>query len=64
MTKKQITTSVKINEELFEEFKILCIKYKFSFTKLANRTAHLYITDPEFRRLINNHTNHEYDKEK
>ena len=29
MTKQQLT-SVKVPEDLFEEFKISCIKYKFS----------------------------------
>jgi hypothetical protein len=54
MTDKQLT-SVKIDKELFEEFKINTIKYKFSFQKLSERAVHLYNTDPEFRKMIHNH---------
>jgi hypothetical protein len=51
------TTSVKLSKDLFDQFKITSIKYKFTFQKLAERCTHLYLTDPEFRKLINNHTN-------
>jgi len=47
-------TSVKINSELFEEFKIESIRMKFSFTKLVNRAMKLYMTDPEFKKKISN----------
>ena len=45
-------TSVKIDDSLWDEFKIECIKRKFSFQKLADRSIYLYNTDPEFRRMI------------
>jgi len=54
-------TSVKIQSDLFEEFKILCVKYKYSFQKLADRAVHLYITDPDFRKTIHNHNNLEIE---
>jgi len=38
-------TSVKIKSDLFETFKIECVKRKFSFQKLADRAIHLYLTD-------------------
>ena len=43
MPKDQQLTSVKINKSLFEEFKVECIKRKFSFQKLSERiqTANL-----------------------
>jgi hypothetical protein len=50
MSKK--LTSVKIDDSLWDEFKIECIKRKFSFQKLADRSIYLYNTDPEFRRMI------------
>ena len=53
--KKQVLTSVKIDNELFENFKIECIKRKFSFQKLAERAIHLYLTDEDFRKKIHNH---------
>ena len=56
--KKDITlTSVKVKSDLFENFKIECVKRKFSFQKLADRAIHLYLTDDDFRRTINNHNN-------
>jgi hypothetical protein len=58
MDKKDMTlTSVKIQSELFEDFKISCVKYKFSLQKLVDRTVHLYLTDEEFRKSIHNHNN-------
>ena len=50
-------TSVKIKSDLFNEFKIECVKRKFSFQKLADRAIHLYLTDENFRKQINNHNN-------
>jgi hypothetical protein len=57
-TKKDMTlTSVKVKSDLFENFKIECVKRKFSFQKLADRAIHLYLTNDDFRRTINNHHN-------
>jgi len=55
--KKQVLTSVKLDTDLFENFKIECIKRKFSFQKLSERAIHLYLTDDEFRRKVHNHSN-------
>ena len=53
--KNQVLTSVKLDTDLFENFKIECIKRKFSFQKLSERAIHLYLTDEEFRKKIHNH---------
>lgn len=45
-------TSVRLPHELFDEFRILTIKTKFSFQKLAERAIYLYTTNEEFRKLI------------
>ena len=38
MNKRELQlTSVKVHRELFEEFKIECVKTKFSFQKLSDR---------------------------
>ena len=50
-------TSVKVNEELFEEFKVMCVRTKFSLQKLVDRSIHLYLTEDEFRKQIHSHTN-------
>ena len=56
-TTDKTLTSVKIKSDLFNEFKIECVKRKFSFQKLADRAIHLYLTDDDFRKQINNHNN-------
>ncbi len=56
--KKDMTlTRVKVKSDLFENFKIECVKRKFSFQKLADRAIHLYLTNDDFRKTINNHNN-------
>ncbi len=52
-TKNQTLTSVKVQTPLFEEFKIECVKRKFSFQKLADRSLYLYLTNEDFRKQIN-----------
>jgi|TARA_R110000822_G_scaffold102812_2_gene229292 hypothetical protein len=47
-------TSVKIPEDLFEQFKIACVKYKFSVQKLTERCMFMYLTDEEFRKQVHN----------
>tara|TARA_R110000822_G_scaffold297186_2_gene419755 strand:+ start:1036 stop:1230 length:195 start_codon:yes stop_codon:yes gene_type:complete len=62
-TKNEMTlTSVKVQSGLFEDFKIECVKRKFSFQKLADRAIFLYLTDEDFRKQINAQTNLEINK--
>ena len=64
MEKKQLTlTSVKVKSDLFENFKIECVRRKFSFQKLSDRALHLYLTDADFRKRIHNHSNLEIDNQ-
>ena len=61
--KKNMTlTSVKVKSNLFENFKIECVRRKFSFQKLSDRAIHLYLTDEEFRKKIHNHSNLEINQ--
>jgi len=57
MKKDMTLTSVKIQSGLFDEFKVACVRHKFSFQKLADRAIHMYLTDKEFKKEIHNHTN-------
>ena len=58
MSKRDMTlTSVKLQSDLSEDFKVECVRRKFSFQKLADRSIHLYLTDEDFRRRIHNHLN-------
>jgi len=50
-------TSVKVDKDLFETFKIECVKRKFSLNKLVNRAIDLYLNDENFRKQVGNHTN-------
>ena len=58
MASKDMTlTSVKVQTDLFQEFRVECVKRKFSFQKLSDRAIHLFLTDEDFRKKITNHTN-------
>jgi len=56
-SKEMTLTSVKVKSDLFEDFKIECVKRKFSFQKLADRSLFLYLTDEDFRKKINSQVN-------
>lgn len=53
---KLTLTSVKVHQDLFEEFKVASIKNKFNLQKLTNRAIHLYLSNDEFRKQLHNHT--------
>ena len=53
---KLTLTSVKVHQELFDEFKVASIKNKFNLQKLTNRAIHLYLNDEDFRKQLHNHT--------
>ena len=61
-TKDMTLTSVKVKSNLFENFKIECVKRKFSFQKLDDRAIFLYLTDEDFRKQITNQSNLEINK--
>jgi len=50
-------TSVKVEEELFQEFKEECVRYKFSLQKLVDRAIFLYLTEEDFKQKLHNQTN-------
>jgi len=55
MSDKKLT-SVRVEQELFEQFKIQCVRHKFSFQKLADRAIFLYLTDDRFREKVHKQT--------
>ena len=55
MNEKKLT-SVRVEQELFEQFKIQCVRHKFSFQKLADRAIFLYLTDDRFRDKLHKQT--------
>lgn len=48
-------TSVKVDKDLFDSFKIECVKKKYSLNKLVNRAMDLYLNDENFRKQVTNH---------
>ena len=64
MGNKMQLTSVKVPEDLFEQFKIACVRYKFSVQKLTERSMFLYLTNEEFRQNIHNQLDTQLPEEK
>jgi hypothetical protein len=64
MKKKESVTSVKIESEMWDEFKLESFKKKFTLHKLVNRAIHLYLNDPEFQNMITNYSDNTDNKEK
>lgn len=51
--KKESLTSVKIDSQLWEDFKIQSIKDKISLHDLVNISIFLYLNDQSFKNKIN-----------
>ncbi len=47
-------TSVKVMQEFYNDFKILCVGSQMTLQKLTNRALHLYTENNNFRDTINN----------
>lgn len=45
-------TSVKVEPELFDEFKVTSIRTKIPFQKLVDRSMYLFLTDMDFRNKV------------
>ena len=52
---KMILTSVKVEEGRFDDFKVACIRDKFTLTNLVNRCMDLYLKDEDFKKAILNY---------
>ena len=50
-------TSVKVDKDLFDNFKVECVRRKFSLNKLVNRAIDLYLTNEDFRKQVTNYSN-------
>lgn len=59
-TKDLQLTSVKVDPQLFSEFKIQCVQSKFTLQKLTDRALHLYVTNDEFRSQIHGYNDTQY----
>ena len=52
--KNQTATTVKIEKDLYNSFKILGIQNDFTLQTFAEKCIHLYVEQPSFRSIVNN----------
>lgn len=52
--KTKIATTVKIENTLYDEFKVLGIRHKLTLQGLTERSVFRYVTENKFREEINN----------
>jgi hypothetical protein len=53
--KDKTLTSLKLEPQEFDDFKVMCVRTKFSLSKLVDRSMHLYNNDESFRKLMHNY---------
>jgi hypothetical protein len=52
-TPKKVATTVKIDPALYDEFKVLGVKYKLTLQALIEKTVYRYVNDDFYRDSIN-----------
>ena len=50
-SQKSLTT-LKLEPQMFDDFKVLCVRTKFNLSKLVDRAMHYYNNNEEFRKLM------------
>ena len=53
--KQTVLTSVKVDQDRFNDFKVECVRDKFTLTNLVNKCMDLYLNDESFRTAILNY---------
>lgn len=53
--KQMVLTSVKVDQDRFNDFKVECVRDKFTLTQLVNKCMDLYLNDESFRKAILNY---------
>ena len=48
-------TSVKVDKDVYEQFKQSCVHRKFHLQDLVNRSLYLFMNDAEFRETVYNY---------
>lgn len=48
-------TSVHILDDVYKKFKVITIEGNINLQKLVNRSLDLYVSDENFRNVVNNH---------
>lgn len=60
--KGDILTTVRLQDDLFNTFKLEAVKNKITMRNLLERAMFLYLTDESFKKTINNQLNSRYIK--
>lgn len=51
---KRVSTTVKVEETLYNEFKVLAVRHKLSLQGLVERVIYRYVKEDDFRDAVNN----------
>jgi hypothetical protein len=51
---KRVSTTVKVEETLYNEFKVLGVRHRLSLQGLVERIIYRYVKEEDFRDAINN----------
>lgn len=51
-SKDKSLTTLKLEPQMFDDFKILCVRTKFNLSKLVDRAMHYYNNNEEFRKIM------------
>jgi len=54
-SKDKSLTTLKLEPQMFDDFKVLCVRTKFNLSKLVDRAMHYYNNDESFRKLMHNY---------
>jgi len=54
MNTKKVATTVKVENTLYDQFKIFGIRHKLTLQGLVEKTVYRYVNDDTFRNDINN----------
>jgi hypothetical protein len=58
--KGDILTTVRLQDTLFNDFKLEAVRNKITMRNLLERSMFLYLTDSEFKKIINNQLHAHY----
>jgi hypothetical protein len=48
-------TTLKLEPQMFDDFKVLCVRTKFSLAKLVDHAMHYYNNNEDFRKIMHSY---------
>ena len=52
LKKERVLTSVRVDKEKFEDFKVECLRDKYTMTELLDTCLEMYLVDDRFKKLV------------